>query len=148
MNVFSIVLLFLIAFLLVVLMRRSASNSPGTLGLNAGNTVNPVKQSRKHAPMARNPYRATSILLGEAPCDAVKANANKRFLDADRITPTLPLPDCDAANCTCKYAHHEDRRETQEDRRHPNTLQSELYGSTGNTNRRNRKRGRRKTDWA
>jgi hypothetical protein len=148
MNIFSIVFLFLIVILLVVLMRRSTSISPGTLGLNAGNTVNPVKQSRKHPPVPRNPYRSTSILQGEAPCDAVKAIGNKRFLDADRITPTLTLPHCDASNCTCTYAHHEDRRETQEDRRHPNKLQSELYGSTGNANRRNRKRGRRKTDWA
>lgn len=145
MTVLSIVFLFLIAIPLVALVRRSASNGPGTLGLNGGN---PVNQSRKNPPQPRNPYRAISIMQGEAACDAAKAIGNKRFLNTDRVTPTLPLPNCDVANCTCRYAHHEDRRETQEDRRHPNMLQSELYGSTGNTNRRNRKRGRRKTDWA
>jgi hypothetical protein len=74
-------------------------------------------------------------------------NMSRRFLDVDKATPTFPLPDCDAAQCNCKYARHEDRRDSFYGRRNTNSLQAALYDQTGEVNRRTRKRGRRKTDW-
>ena len=106
-----------------------------------------LKASRKTAAKPRNPYRATSIIYDDSACDAVKAIGKKRFLDRDRTTPELPLPDCTTFQCNCKYAYHEDRRVPHEDRRQLSTLQSELYDRAGKPNRRQRKRGRRKSDW-
>jgi hypothetical protein len=111
-------------------------------------TVTVLKSSKRTSLLARNPYRATSIVYRAGACDAVKAIAGKRFLDVDRVTPSSPLPDCNAANCECKYTHHEDRRDYDEDRRLPRTLQSDLYDRTGKPDRRAKKRGRRKNDWA
>jgi hypothetical protein len=107
-----------------------------------------LKSSKKKSLVARNPYRATSIVPGAGACEAVKAIAGKRFLDVDKVKPSLPLPDCNASNCACKNAHHEDRRDYDEDRRLPRGLTSELYDRTGNPDRRAKKRGRRKNDWA
>lgn len=99
------------------------------------------------APGARvHPYSATAISFDNTACDAVKAMGDRMFLDADRDTPLLPLPDCDAARCNCKYVHREDRREVSEDRRHPSGLQAELYEAGVNKNKRQRKRGRRSSD--
>jgi len=95
---------------------------------------------------ARNRFRATSIAPGAGACGAVLEISGKRFLDVDKAVPKLPLSDCDAVKCRCKYARHEDRREDQEGRRHPRSLQSELYDRTSGNNRRGNKRGRRKTD--
>ena len=55
-----------------------------------------------------NPFHAVSITPGENCCRAADALAGTRFLSAE--APTMPLYGCDAASCTCSYAHHEDRR--------------------------------------
>jgi hypothetical protein len=99
-------------------------------------------------PTRRSPYRATSIVPGQQACQAARSIGGRRFLDVEGVTPRLPLADCDLVECNCIYAHHEDRRESQEDRRQPASLATELYDRNGNTNRRQKKRGRRKTDWA
>ena len=95
---------------------------------------------------ARNPFRATSIVPGFGACNAVKSVAGNRFLDVDKDVPRLPLSDCDAMKCGCKYVRYEDRREDQSGRRHPRSLQSDLYDNTGSEDRRGSRRGRRKTD--
>lgn len=144
-NILSIIFILLFAIFLIAVMRKTSNGSSGTLGFNAGNLQ---KKPRRNSPAPRKPYRATSIVHDDHACGAVKAIGNKRFLDTDRVIPALPLSDCDVAQCNCKYAHHEDRRNSLEDRRNPIALQSELYDRTGSTSRRTRKRGRRKTDWA
>jgi hypothetical protein len=93
-----------------------------------------------------SPYRASSIVFDFEACDAVRAIGDRRFLASDRDIPVLPLERCTAAKCNCKYVHHDDRRETSEDRRHPSGLQAELYDRSGEPNRRQKQRGRRKTD--
>jgi len=129
--------------------RVVGAGAPGqVLGRGPATNRAPAKNRAASAPKPRNPYRCTSIVAGDGACAAVKAIGNTRFLQVERKVPTLPLPTCDAAQCNCKYAHHEDRRESQDDRRHPAALQTELYDKSGNQNRRDRKRGRRKTDWA
>ena len=114
----------------------------------AGNTMNrTVKGTVKAGMQPRSPWRATSVDHDHPACAAVKAINNKRFLDTNKKL-LLPLPDCDASTCSCKYVCHDDRREYNEDRRHPVSLKSVLYDDTGETNRRQKKRGRRKKDWA
>jgi len=41
-------------------------------------------------------------------CDAVKRLGAKRFLPGE--APEIPVPGCDAAKCSCRYVHHDDRR--------------------------------------
>ena len=66
-----------------------------------GNTV------RHH--VVSNPFHAVSILSPLHNCAAAREFEGKRFLAAE--APRLPLPGCTAATCTCRYAHHEDRRQ-------------------------------------
>ena len=122
--------LFLAAFLLV------------TFFLIAGVLKNPKRTKLS----ARSPYRSTSVVSGAGACCAVKSIDGKYFLDVDKVRPGLPLTDCNASKCSCKYVHHEDRRDNDEDRRYPRSLQTELYDRTDKSERRNSKRGRRKTD--
>lgn len=105
--------------------------------------------SNKTAVAARSPYRSTSIECASSACAAAQAISGKRFLDIDRVTPVLPLESCDASRCNCRYQRHEDRRESDEDRRHPGVgLQSEVYARGERPERREKRRGRRKSDWA
>lgn len=106
----------------------------------------PSKAAKSPRPVQLKPYRGTSIVVGEDACDAVKAIGTRRFLLADGDTPMLPLAACDASRCTCKYRHHDDRRDHDDDRRFSATLKTDLYEDSGNENRRAAKRGRRKTD--
>lgn len=145
MTILAISVLALLAICFGIIIGKSASENLGTLGLNAGNAL---KSSTRKSIAPRNPWRATSIVHDQKACDAVKAIGGKRFLDVDRNIPKIPLPTCDANRCNCKYAQHEDRRDSDEDRRLPNALKAQLYDHTGEGNRRSRKRGRRKTDWA
>jgi hypothetical protein len=108
-----------------------------------GNTA-----AKTAAAAPRLPFRATSITFDTSACDAAKALGKKRFLDRDRDVPGLPLAACDKSQCTCKYAHHDDRRDASEDRRHPAALKSQLYERGEAPNKREKQRGRRKTDWA
>lgn len=126
--------------------RKSATTSPRLKSTQ--NNRNVSKKVAKRSIEVRNRWRATSIVPGENSCDAVKVIAGKRFLDVEKAVPKLPLQECDVALCSCKYAHHDDRRVTHDDRRTPNALHAQLYEQTGKANRRSRKRGRRKTDWA
>ena len=145
MTILAISVLTLLVICFVIAKRKSASENLGALGFNGGNIF---KSSTRKSIAPRNPWRATSIVHDEKACDAVKAIGGKRFLDVERNIPKIPLPTCDTTRCNCKYDRHEDRRDSSEDRRMPNALHAELYDRTGKGNRRNRKRGRRKTDWA
>ena len=93
-----------------------------------------------------NPYRAISIVCGQNSCAAVKAIGSKRFLIEDSDVPLLPLTECDAENCACKYIHREDRREEGE-RRTISGQGTERHLISGKVEQRE-KRGRRKSDSA
>lgn len=129
------ILFVIAASLLVLVIYRTSSDVKRTM---------PRTSKSPAALHAGNPWRATSIVHGKHACDAVKAIANKRFLDIETIIPALPLSNCNVSACTCKYAYYEDRRTQTEDRRHQASPQSELY--SGGTNRRRKKRGRREGD--
>ena len=61
-------------------------------------------------------FHAGSIKFTSRSCEAAKSMEGKRFLSS--AAPRLPLPDCDVAECRCKFIHHKDRR-SSEDRRNP-----------------------------
>jgi hypothetical protein len=90
------------------------------------------------------PFAAVSVKPGRESCAAARELISVRYLE--RAAPRLPLDSCDAARCDCTFNHHHDRRKPQEnDRRAGITLKSELYGSSGEPERRTL-RGRRITD--
>jgi hypothetical protein len=69
-------------------------------------------------------FHAVSIRSSEDGCSAAYAMRGQRFLDG--AAPRLPLADCDAGQCNCRYVHHADRRDGA-DRRSP--FQSGFGGS-------------------
>lgn len=65
----------------------------------------PVRAQR-----ATKPFHAVSVKADwRRPCGAARELGERRFLPPE--APALPLPGCESANCTCRYEHHDDRRE-------------------------------------
>jgi hypothetical protein len=63
-----------------------------------------------------NPYHAVSIEPGPRACLAAQKLEGQRFLSTS--APMLPLKGCGTtAACQCRYAHHNDRRNSLRDRR-------------------------------
>lgn len=90
-------------------------------------------------------WRAVSIHPGENACEGSRALSGKRFLMGE--APHLPLPGCGTVRCQCKYKHHSDRRNPENDRRQPHgALQTQLFGQSPELYCRRRSRGRRRTD--
>lgn len=89
-------------------------------------------------------YHAVSLKYSSNACDAAKAMTGRRFLAS--AAPQLPLPDCDAMECRCQFAHHADRRSGM-DRRSP-FKPGVLAGGTGSfkTERRNGRDRRKSAD--
>jgi hypothetical protein len=132
-----------IALLALVMVLRSGSNKS-----NSKKNISSAVQSsaKKAVPVQKNPYRAVSINRGPNPCEAVKAIGSKRFLVEDGDAPELPLPQCDAETCSCKYAHHADRREKGDRREEYAGLRTQIHEHVTGAERRG-KRGRRASDW-
>ncbi len=63
-----------------------------------------------------NPWHAVSIVPQAGACAAARAIAGKRDLSSEH-PPQLPLEGCTAKTCTCRYAHHSDRRVRRRDDR-------------------------------
>jgi hypothetical protein len=61
-------------------------------------------------------FHSVSIRLSKNACAAAEDLSGQRFLATK--APMLPLPGCDADECTCRFEHHEDRR-SGENRRNP-----------------------------
>lgn len=135
----TLLLLVLVGLALLYLLRRQGSGDPGK--------SRSKPSARKKAEPAKTPYRATLIITGEEACEAVRALADKPFLDSDQNTPNLPLANCTATRCRCRYAHRDDRRETEEGpRRVESGMQEANYHTSGNAERRFGDRGRRHDD--
>jgi len=87
-------------------------------------------------------FHAVSIRPGPNACDAAKNMEGRRFLSS--AAPKVPLPNCDALECKCRFKHHDDRRSGGERR---NAWGSGLGGSTtGNYPKELRKGGDRRND--
>jgi len=109
----------------------SKNNTPPPRPKNRARKTSPAARTR---PSADNNFPAVSIKFGASACQAVTDLQDKRFVKGE--APTIPLDNCNSANCTCKYTHHEIRRENDGDRRAPGSLQTTLYESTGKAERR------------
>jgi hypothetical protein len=135
--------LILVGVAAVALVLRSNKQTPKK---DMNTRAKKQNSSQKSASNITKPHRATAVICGENSCEAVMAISGKRFLDADKNLPQIPLSNCDTSKCSCKYEHYVDRRDTGEIRRAPPGLKSQLYPHIENVERR-LKRGRRTSDW-
>ena len=77
----------------------------------------PETSSYKVRPKTANTqFHAVSIKYEGRACEAAKNMIGRRFLAT--AAPRLPLAECDVLECSCRFAHHEDRR-SHKDRRSP-----------------------------
>lgn len=107
---------------------------------------NTTAKNKKIKQTPAKPYRATLVMSKDGACDAAKVIAGTVFLDSEGVTPGLPLPGCDVAQCGCRYVHRDDRRDSDDDDRRLPAVRTELYDRTGNINRRQLTGGRRRSD--
>ena len=112
----TISVLGLIILLLVLFVIFRKKNQP------AGNPSNAATIRLKET----SEFHSASIRLGARACDAAKQMSGQRILSKE--VPGLPLPDCDRAECYCKFVHHSDHRQGQS-RRSP--FASGVSGDTG-----------------
>jgi len=133
MNMFVGILAILILLLLLIFVRRPKDKE----------TKRPVKRRvEPKAPDTR--FHAVSLRSLPSACDAAKALEGERYLS--NAAPVIPLADCDAATCKCRYVHHDDRR-ASDDRRNPYTQGfGGGGGNTGSFEEEQRKTGERRTD--
>jgi len=97
---------------------------------------------RRRAPDSKKSYHAVSIKFDSGACMAAKTMEGQRFLSGE--APRLPLPECDATECLCHFAHHKDRR-VNIDRR--NVFNASGHsGATGNYEQERRGTGDRRQD--
>lgn len=83
---------------------------------------------RRVSTTSSSSFHAVSIRAGANACAAAKALLGERFLSAE--APSIPLPNCDASKCECRFQHHADRR-SGKDRRSPFTAGG-VSAETGN----------------
>lgn len=102
----------------------------------------PDRQDRRQVGRQSSAYHAVSLRLGKTACRAAAELEGERFLSAS--APRLPLADCDAAECDCRFVHHEDRR-SGTDRRDP-FGSGGIVAGTGNFEEERRKGRDRRDD--
>ncbi|WP_415883939.1 hypothetical protein [Neptuniibacter sp. QD34_54] len=86
------------------------------------------KAHREQSNKADKRYRAVSIESGLFPCSAVDQLGDRRFFP-DKA-PMIPLPSCSASkDCECRYRHHEDRRDPENERRIDNIITAQKIGA-------------------
>ncbi len=90
---------------------------------------------------ARSKYHAVSLRLSRSASDAEKSLGDKRFLS--KSAPRIPLMDCDAETCNCRFNHHKDRR-SGDDRRSP--YGESIAGGTGQFQKERRHRRERREE--
>lgn len=128
-EVLLVLVLILAVAWLVIRLRRGGGDAA-----DAGSSSGPAQKDPT--------YHAVSIKYSSTACDAAKAMAGIRFLSTE--APRLPLPECDASACECRFAHHADRRNNR-DRRSP-FAPGGFGGGTGSfAQERREKKDRRKS---
>ncbi len=103
----------------------------------------PDKDAPAQLPKGTSMYHAVSLKYSSSACDAAKALTGRRFLSS--AAPRLPLPECDALECRCRFAHHDDRR-SGKDRRSPFSPGSTGATGTFQVDRRQKKDRRKDAD--
>jgi len=125
------ILAILILLLLLIFVRRPKDKET---------TRTPAPRTPARKPDTK--YHAVSLKILPSACDAAKAMEGERYLSAE--APNIPLPECDAATCKCRYVHYKDRR-GRDDRRNP---WAPGFGgsSTGSYEQEQRKSGERRNE--
>jgi hypothetical protein len=98
----ALLLVILLAVWLFIRLRRTDDPDP--------------PKPRLRASATSSDYHAVSIEFSGNACEAAEAMAGRRFLST--AAPKLPLPDCHALECECRFVHYQDRR-AHKDRRSP-----------------------------
>lgn len=111
-------LLLVVAFVLAIVWLAMRIRR-GKIEVKEASTVRQLKKT--------SAFHAVSLKYSMDSCDAAKALTGRRFLSSD--APQLPLPDCDASQCRCGFAHHADRRSGAERRSPFNS--GRFVGGTG-----------------
>ena len=101
----------------------------------------PKPTSTKATPKPVTKYHAVSIEPGRNCCHSARMLRGKMYLSSE--APALPLKNCVNDQCTCRYAHHEDRRAGL---RRASDMGVAIDGWFERDNRQGTVRGRRKTD--
>jgi hypothetical protein len=86
-------------------------------------------------------WSAVSIVPGPHCCLAVRGLTHRRYLSAE--APRLPVPECNARPCECRFKHHTDRRAKVQRKRD----RDEMSLGYKATERRSISRGRRESDY-
>ena len=68
----------------------------------------PKPMTRRKTAGGTSMFHAVSIQPGLDPCEAVRKLKGERLLS--KSAPSLPLPECEVADCQCWYEHFADRR--------------------------------------
>ena len=99
-----------------------------------------TKDKEKDEPKrgSRRPWHAVMIVTSGTACPAAIGCRGKRFLSSE--APRLPLPECVAESCGCKYRHYDDRRNA------PRRAEERGAAPSRVSNNRRAKRGRRTLD--
>ena len=103
--VVSIIAIAILVALLIFVRKRSAAD--------AARSVRPTRPAAGLSDTGTK-FHAVSIRYGPGACEAARAMEGRRFLS--NAAPKLPLPDCDASECRCRFKHHKDRRSGRERR--------------------------------
>jgi hypothetical protein len=64
---------------------------------------------------ANHPFHAVSIGPAPGSCAVAQSMRSQRYLSEE--APSLPLVNCTASQCQCRYMHYPDRRSVTRDRR-------------------------------
>lgn len=124
--------------------RDSAAADPEPrVAFRSGTLVREIKSREIKEPREgnANPWHAVSVLPCAGACHAAQEAFGLRYLS--KTAPTLPLVGCDVAACTCRYRHHDDRRQAP---RRSGDIWS--FGGSFKGPERREKRGRRASDHA
>ena len=105
MDVVTSIIAIAVLIALLVFIRRNARQD----------NVRPDERRKVQASKSSR-FHAVSLKFSGDACQAAKDMYGRRFLSG--AAPRIPLPECDALECRCRFVHHEDRR-TGKDRRNP-----------------------------
>jgi hypothetical protein len=112
-------------------------NSPGETPAKPAKPPKLTKPVNSATRVPRNRWHAVTIVPGAGHCKAVEPCKGRRILS--REAPRLPLAECDARECRCKYRHYADRRS--------GPRRGDAGGPASRESRERRQsRGRRETD--
>ena len=119
------IIVFLIALVvLLVIVRRRPS-------------IAPRATPKPQPPPENGEYHSVEVRFREGDCcEWVKNLKDARLLPHQARLFPLPLPECDAARCRCRYVHFPDRR-GEDDRRMPFSALYSAFGRFSTDERRN-----------